>query len=87
MCDRRRLSASDKAEEAAQCGEAAVARADGVPAFMLRMVQEPAHLSREVHNRHLDQKQKRGEIMTLDLTLTPKDKFCERGEVLEVETP
>ena len=47
------------------------------PRFMLRMVQKLAHLSREVHGRRLDQKQKRGEIRTLDLTLTPKDGYTD----------
>ena len=51
-------------------------------------MQEPAATAVEKsHNQHLDQKQKRGEMLTLDLTLTTKDAFCGRGEVLEVETP
>ena len=39
-----RLSAGDKAEEAAQRGQAAVTRADRVSAFLLCVLQEGAHL-------------------------------------------
>jgi hypothetical protein len=42
--DRARLSTSDKAEEAAQRGETAVTRADGVATLILSMVKQCAHL-------------------------------------------